>query len=113
VTRDSRGRSGRPRPVSSLIGNFREQFGPRDLLGRVQGAWPGVAGETIASVTRIAGETEGTVDVECESAVWAEELSLMEPRLRELLNDQLGVEGPVQQLRFKAVHAFRHETRES
>jgi predicted nucleic acid-binding Zn ribbon protein len=111
--RDSRGRTRPPRPVSGLIGDFRDRFGPRDLVGLVQGAWPEVVGETIAAVTRIAGESEGTVEIECESAVWAEELSLMEPRLKGLLNDRLGDEGPVQGLRFRPVQAFRGEVRKS
>lgn len=107
MTRDRRGRSPSPRPVSGTVGEFLERYGPRDLLSRVQGAWRPVTGETIASATRVTAESEGTVEIECESSVWAEELTLMEPRLRGLLNDELGPGEPVQELRFRSVDSFR------
>ena len=91
------------------MGDFLERFGPRDLLPRVQGAWERAAGETIAAATRVMGETEGVVEVECESSVWAEELSLMEARLRERLNRELGGEEPVQGLKFRPVGTDRGE----
>lgn len=107
MSRDRRGRSPSPRPVSGTVGDFLERFGPRDLLPRVQGAWERAAGETIAAATRVMGETEGVVEIECESAVWAEELSLMEARLRERLNRELGGEEPVQGLKFRPVGTDR------
>lgn len=107
MTRDRRGRSPSPRPVSGTVGEFLERFGPRDLLPRVQGAWGRAVGETIAAVTRVVSEAEGAVEIECESAVWAEELSLMEARLRESLNAELGGQGPVQGLKFRPVGTDR------
>ena len=86
------------------MGDFLERFGPRDLLPRVQGAWERAAGETIAAATRVMGETEGVVEIECESAVWAEELALMEARMRESLNRALAARGddPVEMIIFRS-----------
>ena len=46
-------------------------------------------------------ERDGTVTATCRSSVWAEELKMMAPELRERLNAALG-EGLVAELRFTA-----------
>ena len=73
---------------------------PDTLLARVQALWPEVAGAAIAAEAGPAAEREGRVTVECSGAAWAQELTLLEPDLRERLNARL--EGfQVRSLRFK------------
>ena len=72
---------------------------PDTLLARVTAAWPEVAGAAIAAEARPSSEREGTISVECSSAVWAQELDLLAPDLMARLNARLG--GPqVRRLRF-------------
>jgi predicted nucleic acid-binding Zn ribbon protein len=51
-------------------------------------------------VTEVAEEAQGVVYVDCASAVWSQELSLMEPRLRGILADALEWDPPLE-LRFR------------
>jgi predicted nucleic acid-binding Zn ribbon protein len=80
-----------------------ESARPATLLARVQGAWPAVAGEALAASTEPVAEREGVVTVACESAVWAQELELLQRDLLERLRERLGApEGAsVERLRFK------------
>jgi predicted nucleic acid-binding Zn ribbon protein len=59
-------------------------------------------GERIAAVTQVSEEVEGIIYVECRSAVWSQELSLMEPRLREILDAALDAD-VVREIRFRTV----------
>jgi predicted nucleic acid-binding Zn ribbon protein len=72
----------------------------------VQLAWPEVAGPAIAAEAAPVAERDGVVTVACRSAVWAQELEMMSPRLLERLNVQLS--RPVEALRFTA-DAARHD----
>ena len=73
---------------------------PDTPLARVQAAWAEVAGDTIAAEATPASEREGTVTIECSSAVWAQELALLGPDLLERPTSAL--EGPpVRHLRFR------------
>jgi predicted nucleic acid-binding Zn ribbon protein len=72
---------------------------PDTLVARVAAAWPEVAGAAIAAEARPASEREGTVTVECSSAVWAHELELLGPDLLGRLNARLGGH-QVRRLRF-------------
>ena len=92
-----------PRPLSVALGETMAQAAPHTLLARVQTAWPGVAGEAIATDAAAVSERSGTVTFECGSAAWAQELTLLEPDLRTRLNAALGggAEEPVKTLRFR------------
>ena len=73
---------------------------PDTLLARVQAVWPEVAGAAIAAEAAPSSEREGVVTVDCSGAVWAQELTLLEPELVGGLNRRL--EGfQVRSLRFK------------
>ncbi len=102
-TRDERGRPKQPEPLAGAIGRFADSVTPETAEARVRSVWPGAVGEKVAAVTRVAGEREGVVWVECESAVWAEELGLMEGRIRESLNRALAGRGqdPVEKISFR------------
>lgn len=63
---------------------------PATLLAEVQRVWPEAAGPALASVATPSSERGGTVVVRCGSAVWAQELDLLGPRVVEALNTALG-----------------------
>lgn len=99
--RDARGRSAPPRTIGQLLGDFQEEVAPQTPLAAVQLSWDGIVGERIAAVTEVIEEREGTVTVECSSAVWAQELELMAPRIIKRLRARLGDLAP-EKLRFRA-----------
>ena len=98
--RDARGRSPDPKVLGDLLGDFRKDVGPATPLAAVQGVWEEVVGERIAAVTEVTGERDGVVTVVCSTAVWAQELELMAPRILTRLRDQVGDSTP-ERLRFR------------
>lgn len=98
--RDRRGRSPSPKRLGEALGDFRHDVAPETPLAAVQSVWDQVVGERIAAVTEVVDEREGVVTVECSSAVWAQELELMGPRIAERLRTALGGLTPAQ-IRFR------------
>ena len=95
MTRDRRGRSAPPVRVSDPARRLADLLAPDTPLGSVHAVWPRVVGDAIAAVTTVISERDGVLEIECESAVWADELSMMEPDIRAKLNQadgDLGVE---------------------
>ena len=87
-----------PRPLSDALEPLRRDLAPATKLARVQEAWPQIAGAAAREATPVS-ERAGTVIFACRSSVWASELTLMAPDLRDRLNTSL--EGaPVTGLRF-------------
>ena len=99
--RDRRGRSASPRSIGELLGDVRGELAPESSLAAVQMIWEEVVGERISSVTEVVGEREGVVTVECISAVWAQELEMMAPRITSRLQERLGDSDPLK-LRFRS-----------
>jgi predicted nucleic acid-binding Zn ribbon protein len=98
-----------PRILGDALRDVRAAAAPETLLAAVQAAWPNVAGERVAAEARPVAERDGTVTVACRSAIWAQELDLLQAALIERLNaisDVVG-RGPVSRLRFTA-DAVRH-----
>lgn len=102
--RDRRGRPAQPERLAGAVGRFADLVAPETPQADVQAVWAGAVGERIAAVTKVSEEREGVVYVECESAVWAEELGLMEVRIRGSLNGVLEARGcaPVERLSFRS-----------
>ena len=65
---------------------------PRSARSRMQTCWGAVVGEAIAAAAHPLAERDGVLTVECEAAVWAQELDLMAPELLGRLNAALGEE---------------------
>jgi predicted nucleic acid-binding Zn ribbon protein len=99
-------RRARPHQLGGAFRRVVDDASPQTLLARVQAAWAGAAGETVAQQATPVRERDGEVTVACRSASWAQELDLLSERLRERLNERLGEEG-VSALRFTA-DADRH-----
>ena len=92
-----------PRPLSGALERVTARLEPASTIARVQGAWPQAAGETVAEEAEPASERGGVVTIACRSAVWAQELALLETDLAGRLNEALGApaERPVvRSLRF-------------
>jgi predicted nucleic acid-binding Zn ribbon protein len=89
-----------PRPLALALGEVTRERAPATLLARVQSAWAEVAGNAVAGESQPVSEHDGTVTVECRSAVWAQELELLAPELLERLGGRLGGRGRVRTLRF-------------
>ena len=100
MTRDRRGRSGPPVRAGALAQRLADHLAPETPLGSVQAVWPRVVGDAIAAVTTVISERDGKLEVGCESAVWADELAMMEPDIRAKLNEEAGVEG-IESIKFR------------
>jgi len=79
-----------PRPFSFAIEDLRERIAPPGGLAAAQQAWRSVAGDAIADAATPVALREGVLTVECESAVWAQELQLIGPDLAARLGEQIG-----------------------
>ena len=85
-----------PRPVGASLDRILASVAPATLLAEVQRVWPEAVGPLLAGVTRPVGEKDGTIRVDCRSAVYAQELDLMSERVVAALNQRLrraGVKG--------------------
>jgi len=99
--RDGRGRSARLKPIGAALDRALDPVAPKTTLAELQRAWPAVVGPGIEAVTTVSEEREGTVTIECESTVWANELEMMGPQLLEKLRPLMGDRTP-EKLRFRA-----------
>lgn len=83
-----------PRPASLAIHAALERSAPLGGLAAAQTVWSAVVGEAVAAATEPVAERGGVLTVRCQSATWAEELSLMEGELLERLRARLGERSP-------------------
>ena len=89
-----------PAELADVLSQALREAAPETALARVQVAWPSVVGPVIAAEASPSEERDGAVLVDCASAVWAQELELLGPDLRERLNAALGTP-LVRRLRFR------------
>jgi predicted nucleic acid-binding Zn ribbon protein len=90
-----------PRPLAAALGRVTAGLEPPTLLARVQRCWADSVGGVMGQEAEPVAERDGVVTVSCRSSVWAEELKMMAPDLRERVNAALGEEA-VAELRFSA-----------
>jgi predicted nucleic acid-binding Zn ribbon protein len=83
-----------PRPAALALQSALRKVAPRTPLGAAQSVWREAVGEAIAAAAEPVGEREGVLTVHCESATWAQELSMMESELLESLQERLGDAAP-------------------
>jgi predicted nucleic acid-binding Zn ribbon protein len=79
-----------PRPLAPAFERVADAVMPRTLLAEVQRVWPAAAGAQLAAVATPVSERGGVVRVRCGSAVWAQQLDLLAPRVVEAINRELG-----------------------
>jgi predicted nucleic acid-binding Zn ribbon protein len=90
-----------PRPATVGLRAALERAAPRTPLAAAQAVWEETVGEQLARVAQPVSERDGELTVSCESAVWAQELDLMQARILDLLRDRLGDLAP-RSLRFRS-----------
>ena len=83
-----------PRQAGEAFRVARDLVAPKTGLAAVQAAWSAAVGEPIAEVAQPISERAGTLTVECTSAMWAQELDLMQSQLLERLREALGERAP-------------------
>lgn len=99
--RDRRGRSTPPKPIGAALNRVLSGIAPKTALAEIQAVWAEAVGPQIDAVTEVVSEHEGTVVIECEGSVWAQELEMMAPQLIKKLTPLISAEPP-QILRFRA-----------
>lgn len=90
-----------PRPAAQGLRAALERAAPQTPLAAVQAAWGETVGEQLAQAAQPVAERDGEVTIRCESAVWAQELDLMQGRILTLLEERLGELAP-RTLRFRS-----------
>ena len=83
-----------PRPASQALRAALERSAPRTDLAAAQTVWSDAVGEAIAAAAEPVAEQDGVLTVRCQSATWAQELSLMEGELLKRLGERLGERSP-------------------
>src|SRR3954447_17455655 len=104
-----------PKSLVDALRAVRSEAAPATLLAATQELWAEVAGPQVADESAPVSERDGLVTVACHSAVWAQELDLLQQELVTRLNDALRERGGpdpsvVSGLRFSA-DAARSEPR--
>ncbi|HEX8123525.1 MAG TPA: DUF721 domain-containing protein [Solirubrobacteraceae bacterium] len=79
-----------PVPLAGAVEQLAARLEPLTPLSAVRRAWPEVAGEVVAAEAQPVSERAGVVTIQCRSAVWAQELTLLAPDLTARLNEALG-----------------------
>jgi predicted nucleic acid-binding Zn ribbon protein len=90
-----------PRPLAAAIRIARDRAAPQTPLAGVQQVWAELVGEQVAAVSEPVAERDGVIVFSCDSAVWAQELDLMQERFLTALRERLGTDAP-RGLRFEA-----------
>ncbi len=83
-----------PRPASHALRTALERCAPRTDLAAAQTVWSEAVGEAVAAAAEPVAEHDGVLTIRCQSATWAQELSLMEGELLKRLAERLGERSP-------------------
>jgi predicted nucleic acid-binding Zn ribbon protein len=83
-----------PRPAAPALREALQRSAPSTGLALAQTVWEEAVGEAIAAAAEPVAEREGVLTVRCQSATWAQELSLMEGELLKRLTERLGNRSP-------------------
>jgi predicted nucleic acid-binding Zn ribbon protein len=96
-----------PKRLGDVLSAVRSEAAPATMLAAAQELWAEVAGPKVAAESAPVSERDGLITVACHSAVWAQELDLLQrelvDRLNEAIRERSGGEGAaVSGLRFTA-----------
>ncbi len=96
-------REGRTRRAADLLSDFLVRTGASRNVSRAKAvaAWPEVVGPEIEKHTRSVEMRGGELLVYVDAPTWANELSMMSPRLIEAINRAAGEDARVESIRFK------------
>lgn len=90
-----------PRPLSAALAALGRELAPQTPLARAQAAWETAVGSQAAAHCRPAFERSGTLTVDCDEAVWAQEMSMRSVEVLERLNAALEGGGELAGVRFR------------
>src|SRR4051794_34028763 len=82
-----------PKRLGDALRAVRTEAAPATLLAATQEVWAEVAGPQVAAESAPVSERDGLITVACHSAVWAQELDLLQRELVEKLNGALRERG--------------------
>jgi predicted nucleic acid-binding Zn ribbon protein len=88
-----------PRPLSAALDGLTASLSPSSTLARVQCVWEQAAGAALAAAASPTAERKGVLTVTCTSSAWAQELNMMGPQLLRSLNEALGEQALLRELR--------------
>jgi predicted nucleic acid-binding Zn ribbon protein len=83
-----------PRSIAHGVRAVRAGAAPATPLAAAQAAWAEVVGESIAAAAEPVSERDGVLVVRCESAVWAQQLDLIQSEVLTRLAARLGAAAP-------------------
>jgi predicted nucleic acid-binding Zn ribbon protein len=78
-----------PRRIGEALAAVQRRAAPQTPLAAVQMVWAEVVGERVAGVAEPVAERAGRVTVACSSAVWAQELDLMQADILRRLGEAM------------------------
>lgn len=79
-----------PRGMAEAVGSVVDTVRPATGLAVVQAAWPAAVGPVVAAHAQPVALRDGVLDVACDSAVWAQEVELLQAELIARLAPQGG-----------------------
>ena len=90
-----------PTRISGVLERLTGELAPETPLASLQAVWRAAVGDRIADSCQPTQESGGVMTVACDSAAWAQQLTLMQPDLLARVADELpeGKEPPTE-LRF-------------
>ena len=70
-----------PRGIADAVAGLVSEVRPATPLALVQASWPEVVGPVVAAHAAPVALRDGTLEVGCDSAVWAQEVELLQGEL--------------------------------
>jgi predicted nucleic acid-binding Zn ribbon protein len=90
-----------PRPLADALSVLGRELAPQTPLANAQAAWEKAVGAAAAAHCQPAFERSGTLMVDCEQAVWAQEMNMRSVEVLESLNAALGPGSELAAVRFR------------
>lgn len=78
-----------PKPIGGPLDRLTADLAPATPLARIQAVWPNAVGDRISAACDPEDEQEGILTVSCESAVWAQQLTMMQSEILDKLEGLL------------------------
>lgn len=88
-----------PRSINTSIEKLVQQVRPNSALTNVQAVWEEIVGPQIHSVTKLIRVRNGELLVQCESSLWANEISLLSAQIILKINRFIPTNESIQKIR--------------
>lgn len=90
-----------PRPLAAALSVLGQELAPQTPLARAQAAWEKAVGGPAAAHCQPAFERSGTLTVDCDEAVWAQEMNMRAVEVLKSLNAALAPGSELAAVRFR------------